>query len=230
MDLLHAIILGIVQGLTEFMPVSSSAHLVLVPKFLGFNDAILTGPAALRFDVALHIGTLIAVLGFFWRDWLEILGSLYRSVRERSFGDPKRRLGWFIALATIPGIVAGVILESKAETVFRDPKLIAVMLILLGLVLLFADSVGKRAREMDKLTLRDSLVIGVAQALAIIPGVSRSGSTISAGLFMGLTRDTAARFSFLLGTPIIAGAAAKAAYEIAKLGLPSDELLGFAVG
>lgn len=224
MDLFQAAILGVVQGLTEFMPISSSAHLVLVPWLLRWNDPGLT------FDVALHFGTLVAVLGYFWRDWLAIAISLYASIRERALGDTRRRLGWFIALATIPGVAAGVILESQAESVFRDTRLIAVMLIALGLFLLFAESVGKRAKEMDRLSLKDSMLIGVAQAFAIIPGVSRSGSTISAGLICGLTRDTAARFSFLLGTPIIGGAAFKAFYEVIEVGLAPDQVSGFGIG
>ncbi|MBI2863956.1 MAG: undecaprenyl-diphosphatase UppP [Chloroflexi bacterium] len=230
MDLVHAVVLGIVQGLTEFMPISSSAHLVLVPWLLRWDDPQLLGDNALTFDVALHLGTLVAVLGYFWRDWVEIARSLWTSVRERSLGDTRRRLGWFIALATIPGMMAGVILESEAESTFRNPSLIAIMLIALGLLLLFSEYVGRRAKGMDHVSLKDSLLIGVAQAFAVIPGVSRSGSTISAGLLCGLTRDTAARFSFLLGTPIIAGAAAKALYDMAKGNVPSNELPAFGIG
>lgn len=224
MDVLQAIILGLVQGLTEFMPISSSAHLVLVPWLFGWDDPGLT------FDVALHLGTLVAVLAYFWRDWADIAGSILASIRQRSLGDRHTRLGWFIALATIPGVAAGVILESQAETAFRDARLIAIMMIALGLVLLFAEVVGKRTKEMERLSLRDSIFIGFAQALAIVPGVSRSGSTITMGLLCGLTRDTAARFSFLLGTPIIAGAAAKALYDIVEVGLPAGDTTAFAVG
>jgi undecaprenyl-diphosphatase len=194
--MLQDAILGIVQGLTEFLPISSSGHLILVPWLLKWADPGLT------FDIALHFGTLIAVVLYFWRDWLTLIrkGLLeYRSTEGRIF--------WYLVIATIPGALCGYLLEKKAETIFRSPALIAAMLIIFGLVLYWADRKGKQNIDVNGITLKTSVFIGLAQMLAIIPGVSRSGITMTAGLLLGLTRSSAARFSFLLSTPIIFGAA-----------------------
>lgn len=190
-----AVILGLVQGLGEFLPISSSAHLILTPWFMGWPDPGLT------FDVALHLGTLAAVLAYFGRDWLRLLAA---AGRPRT---PDGRLFWLLLLGAIPGGIAGVLLESVAEEALRSPLLIAGTLALMGLVLLAADRLGRRDRDLQAINLTDMLVIGIAQAFAIIPGVSRSGITIAAARARGLERAAAARFSFLLGTPIIAGAA-----------------------
>jgi undecaprenyl-diphosphatase len=200
----QAVVLGIVQGLGEFLPISSSAHLVVTPWLLGWPDP------GLAFDVALHVGTLAAVLWAFAKDWVRILVSAGQGAfRGRPFeGDA--RLLWLIALASIPGGIAGLALEDFADTTFRSPLLIAATMAGVGTVLLFADrhaasaAVGGEARVV---TLRDALLIGCAQAFAIVPGVSRSGSTISMALFLGYKREEAARFSFLLATPITLGAA-----------------------
>ena len=196
MSTLQAAILGLVQGLGEFLPISSSAHLVLIPWLFKWSDPGLT------FDVALHIGTLIAVAIYFWKDWLKLITKGLTDVRS---ADGK--LFWYLVAATIPGAVVGFLLEKKAETIFREPILIATMLILLGVLLYWADRRGVKNIEMNHITFRTSLFIGLAQALAIIPGVSRSGITMTMGLLMGLTREGAARFSFLLAVPIIFGAA-----------------------
>ena len=196
MTLLQAAVLGLVQGLGEFLPVSSSAHLVLVPWLLGWTDPGLT------FDVALHIGTLVAVVLYFWRDWLELILKAFTDIHSA-----KGRLFWHLVLASIPGAVGGYLLQKKAETVFRSPGLIAFMLILMGFVLYWADRRGSKNIELENQTLGTSLLIGLFQTLAIIPGVSRSGITMSMGMFRGMTREGAARFSFLLSTPIIFGAA-----------------------
>lgn len=195
MTVWQAVVLGLVQGLGEFLPISSSAHLVLVPWLFRWADP------GLAFDVALHLGTLVAVVAFFWRDWLKLfLGAC------KGFRTKEGRLFWYLVLASLPGAAAGYLLEDYAETVFRTPALIAVMLILMGMVLYLADRKGKKMTGIGRVTLWQSLLIGISQALAIIPGVSRSGITMTTGLLTGLTREGAARFSFLLSAPIIFGA------------------------
>ncbi len=189
-------ILGLAQGLGEFLPISSSAHLVLIPWLFGWTDPGLT------FDVALHLGTLVAVVIYFWRDWWHLIINGFSDVRS-----VEGRLFWYLAVASIPGAIGGYLLEKKAETIFRSPALIAIMLILMGVLLYWADRRSTKKIEMNQITFGTSLSIGISQVLAIIPGVSRSGITMTTGLFMGVTRAGAARFSFLLSTPIIFGAA-----------------------
>jgi len=196
LDILQAAILGLVQGLGEFLPISSSAHLVIVPWLFNWEDPGLT------FDIALHIGTLIAVVIYFWKDWLQLIKKGVTDVRSR-----EGRLFWYLVLATIPGAMIGLLLEKKAETIFRNPVLIAIMLIALGIVLYWVDRKSAKNIETENISLKTSFLIGLSQALAIIPGVSRSGITMTTGLFLGLTREGAARFSFLLSAPIIFGAA-----------------------
>ena len=196
LTILQAVILGLAQGLGEFLPISSSAHLVLIPWIFGWADPGLT------FDVALHVGTLVAVVIYFWRDWWELILKGFTDFRS-----VKGRLFWFLVAATVPGAICGFLLEKKAETVFRSPILIAVMLIVMGIFLYWADRGSSKKIGIDQTTFGTSLVIGISQALAIIPGVSRSGITMTTGLLAGLTREGAARFSFLLSTPIIFGAA-----------------------
>ncbi|MEW6447332.1 MAG: undecaprenyl-diphosphatase UppP [Bacillota bacterium] len=195
MGLTEAIVLGIVQGLGEFLPISSSAHLVLTPWLFGWRDP------GLAFDVALHLGTLAAVVAYFWRDWLNLAQNGLKGVKNR-----EGRLFWYLMAATIPGALAGLALEQYAETVFRAPLLVGVMLILMGIVLYTADHLGQRKRGIWQVGWREAILIGISQAFAIIPGVSRSGATISAARFLGLDREAATRFSFLLSTPIILGA------------------------
>jgi len=198
----QAVVLGIVQGLGEFLPISSSAHLVVTPWLLGWPDP------GLAFDVALHVGTLAAVLYAFAKDWARIIMAAFEALlRGRPFEGDGRML-WLLALASVPGGIAGLALEDFADTTFRSPLLIAATMAGVGTVLLFADRHAASASgEARKVTLRDALLIGCAQALAIVPGVSRSGSTISMALFLGYRREEAARFSFLLATPITLGAA-----------------------
>jgi undecaprenyl-diphosphatase len=215
----QAVVLGIVQGLGEFLPISSSAHLVVTPWLLGWPDH------GLAFDVALHVGTLAAVLYAFAGDWARIVIAAFRGLRRGRPAEGEGRLLWLIALASVPGAVAGLAFEEAAETAFRSPLLIAATMAGLGTILLFADRrAGARAEGAAEaggasgpsgaegarprtVTLRDALLIGTAQAFAIVPGVSRSGSTISMALFLGYRREEAARFSFLLATPITLGAA-----------------------
>lgn len=223
MQLIQTIALGIVQGLTEFIPVSSSGHLVIIPWLFGWDDPMFR---SLGFDVALHLGTLTALIAFFWKDWVRIIGAWFASVAQRRIGDdPDRRMAWFILAACIPGGLAGVFLQSKIEELFHpegSPILAASMIAmaaiiaLLGALLLLADRLARHDRPMDKMRWKDAILIGVSQAFAIFPGVSRSGATITAGLALGLERAAAARFSFLLSAPIIAGAGAKSLYDFAK--------------
>lgn len=201
MSAAQALVLGVVQGLGEFLPISSSAHLIVVPWLLGWPEH------SLAFDVALHLGTLLAVLWAFAEDWVRLAGSGVRCLlRGRPFAEPEARLLWLLALASVPGAVAGLALEGWAETAFRSPLLVAVTMAALGGVLLAADR-RAASRASGDVSLAHAVIIGCAQALAIVPGVSRSGATISAALFLGHRREEAARFSFLLATPITAGAA-----------------------
>ena len=240
--ILQAIILGMVQGLTEFIPISSSAHLILVPWLFGWKDQALT---SLSFDVALHLGTLIAVLWFFSADWVRLFRAGWASLLERSVGDDvDRRLAWLLVISCIPGGIAGVLGESKIEQLFHQPNtpitaqaliVMALIIALLAAVLFAVERLARHTREMTTITFRDAIWIGLAQALAIFPGVSRSGSTITAGLALGLKRDAAARFSFLLGAPIIAGAGLKSLWDIFQqyqvgAGFTQTDLLIFPVG
>jgi undecaprenyl-diphosphatase len=196
LTIFHAVILGLAQGLGEFLPISSSAHLVLIPWLFRWTDPGLT------FDVALHIGTLVAVVIYFWKDWLQLIMKGFTDVRS-----VKGRLFWYLVAASVPGAIGGLLLEKKAETIFRSPVVIAMMLILMGILLYWADRRSAKNVEISNITFGTSILIGMSQALAIIPGVSRSGITVTTGLLMGVTREGAARFSFLLSTPIIFGAA-----------------------
>jgi undecaprenyl-diphosphatase len=208
-QLLQAIVLGIVQGLTEFLPVSSSGHLIVVPALLGWDDPFID---SLAFAVMLHVATLLALLIYFARDWLRIIPAGLRVLRDRSFNgrsgavDPDRRLAWLLVAATVPAVIVGVLLNDLIETAFREPRLVAITLLAGAAVLWLADRVGTRARHLETLGFGAAAGIGVAQALALVPGVSRSGISISAGLFAGLDRESAARFAFLMATPITAGA------------------------
>lgn len=229
MPLYQAIVLAIVQGLTEFLPVSSSAHLALVPWLFGWKDP------GLAFDIALHAGTLLAIILYFFRDWFQIVVNGF-GVGTRG-GDPELRenrwLLWLIAIATIPVGVAGLLFHKQAESTLRSPYIIGTMLILVGILMAVADrTLGKReGRTLGRVTLRDAIIIGISQALAVVPGTSRSGITITTGLFRGLNRYTAARFSFLMSTPAIGAAAAKAALDLKKAGgIPPDMRLPFIVG
>lgn len=207
MTLFQSILLGIIQGLTEFLPVSSSAHLILVPWLLGW-----THDGGLTFDIALHAGTLVALLIYFRRDWLIFARSVFK-LRPHHLSDlstlkkePDLQMAAFIVLATIPAAVLGLLLEKHVETVFRNPPLIATTLALMGVILWYVDRTSKKSLSLEKMTLREAMIIGVAQSFALVPGVSRSGSTITAGLLLGFDRAAAARFSFFLSMPIIAGA------------------------
>ena len=204
-SLIHAAVLGLVQGLTEFLPISSSAHLILVPKLLGWNDPFIDSAA---FDVMLHMGTLVALLVYFWRDLIEILGAWLASIRDRRIGDdPQRRLAWLLVVSVIPAAILGATLESFFDQAFREHYQWIALFVLVGATLLWlGERRGTQTRGLDGMVLRDAVTIGAAQALALFPGTSRSGITIAAGLLLGLKREAAARFSFLMAVPVIAGA------------------------
>lgn len=202
-EIIQAIILGIVQGLTEFIPVSSSAHLVLIPWLLGWDKP------SLLFDTMLHWGTLVSILLVFWRDFWDIMIASLRSVWTRSLADANARLGWFVVVGTIPTAVLGLLFSDFVEDLFGSPAAAAGFLIVTGLLLIGSEQMVRhlrQSRSLTQLNLVDSILVGCAQALALAPGISRSGSTIAAGLVRGIRREDAARFSFFLGTPAFFGA------------------------
>jgi len=238
----QAVVLAIVQGLGEFIPISSSGHLIIVRRLLGWNE--LSPANELSFDVALHFGTLLSVLFYFRRTWFQIIRAALggRVVRFSESGSAdvnltaeeqkeERSLLWFLVIATIPGAIAGKLLEHSAEDYFREHIfLIAGALIVVALLMWLGEEVSELDKPLTRISFVDSLIVGTAQAFALIPGVSRSGSTITAGLFCGLTREAAVRFSFLLSTPLIAGAALLKAHELHKEGLPASMHLPVLVG
>lgn len=225
MPLYQVVVLAIVQGLTEFLPVSSSAHLALVPWLFGWKDP------GLIFDIALHLGTLAAVLIYFFRDWLQIIGQAF-GLEIGHDPELKRqpKLLWVLALASIPAGVFGFIFAKRAEEEWRTPWVIATMMISIAIVMIIAEKIGSKRKDLAQLTVADAGVIGLSQALAIIPGTSRSGITMATGLFRGLDRGTAGRFSFLLMTPTIGGAALKAALDLRKHPMAADMHMPFVLG
>src|SRR5215471_5456399 len=211
MPLIEVILLGIVQGLTEFLPVSSTAHLAVLPKLFGWPDP------GLSYDIALHVGTLAAVLIYFFRDWVQVIGQ---GLGLKAGNDPElernRGLLWLLILGTLPAGIAGLLFQKQAETSLRGPYVIGTTMIVIGLFMWLAERLGGKKRDLSHVSVLDSILIGVAQAVAVIPGVSRSGITISAGLLRDIDRRSAARFSFLLSTPIILGAAAKDLWDLMR--------------
>jgi undecaprenyl-diphosphatase len=201
---IQALIMGLVQGLTEFIPVSSSGHLILVPWAMGWKDPFID---SLAFSVMLHMGTLLALVLYFWRDWLTLIPAGLASIRDRSLADdPDRKMAWLLVVATIPAVLVGPLLNDTIESWVREPARVAAMLCVGAAILWLAERWGSKVREIESMTFGGALAIGVAQVLALVPGVSRSGISISAGLFEGLNREAAARFSFLMATPVVAGA------------------------
>lgn len=219
----QAFVLGALQGLTEFLPVSSSAHLSLTPWVMGWQ------PAGLGFDLALHVGTLVALGWYFRHEWVSLGRGGMTLVRHRKPVDDASRRTWFIIIATIPAAIAGVLLEEYAETVFRAPIVTAVALIVMGAVLWLVDAKVPPARDRASMTWRDALLIGCAQCLALVPGVSRSGSTITAGRALGFDRSAAAVFSFVMSMPIVLAAAIlKVPDAIRETGITLPLLVGVA--
>jgi len=218
MNTLHAAILGTLQGLTEILPISSSAHLILLPWALDWP------PSGITFDVALHLGTLLALTIYFRGDIADLFRSFLRVLRRKSDGRSRDLLPFYIIAGTIPAALVGKFLEEPIEDIFRaSPAIIAVFLILFGLLLALSDRTGKKMWEMERIDLKSSLVIGLAQCLALMPGVSRSGITITAALFLGFNRSVAARFSFLLSLPIVAGAGVLKLAHLVSHGIPPGE-------
>ena len=228
MNILHAAILGALQGFAEVLPISSSAHLILVPWLLHWPESGLT------FDVALHLGTFLALALYFRRDILEMAFSAVDAIAHRSLNTPARRLPFLIVAATVPAALVGKLFEHQMEEIFRsNPLLIALALIVFGIILGISDIAGRKRRALDEIKPASALTIGLMQCLALIPGVSRSGITITAGLMLGFTRESAARFSFLLSLPIVAGAALLKSIHLIRHGIPAGEgtpmLVGIAV-
>lgn len=227
--LFQAIVLGVVQGLSEFLPISSSGHLVLVPWLLGWDASGLT--SSLTFDLALHLGTSVALLAYFWRDWISLARAVLRGLTDaKARASHEWRLAWLIVLGCLPAGIVGALLEDEIEATVRQPALIAALMMAFGLVLLASDRIGKRSRDLAQVNLMDAIVIGVAQILALAPGVSRSGITMTAGLFQGLDRSAAARFSFLLSAPITVAAALYKMRVLLKQPPSGPETIAFVVG
>jgi undecaprenyl-diphosphatase len=227
MSIFEVVVLGVVQGLTEFLPISSTAHLTLVPWLFGWKDP------GLAFDIALHAGTLAAILIYFFRDWVQVIVQGFGGHIDGDSGLSRNRmLLWLLVIATLPVGLFGYIFKEQAETTWRSPTVIGVMMIVIGFVIWGAEYVGRRQKDLGHVSPVDAIVIGCAQALAVVPGTSRSGVTIGAGLFRNLDRPTAARFSFLLSTPAIGAAAAKDFYDLIKHngGIPAEMRMPFLVG
>lgn len=222
MDFFQLIILGLIQGLTEFLPISSSAHLILVPVFTGWEDQGLVN------DIAVHLGSLLAVVFYLRRDLKQIVSAWFSSLSGNG-QTPESLLFWYVVLASFPIAIVGYMMRDVADIYFRSPMIIAVATIVFGLLLWWADKVGKRLRSIQDLKLNDALLIGLAQVLAIIPGTSRSGVTMTAGLLLGLDRNTAARFSFLLSIPTISMAGGYEGLRFLLDGAPTDWTAFFAL-
>ena len=228
LEFLEAVLLGVVQGLTEFLPVSSSGHLLLGQYFLGLDQ----DRFGLPFDVALHLGTLVAVVSFFWRDLLRMAAAFVRSLSPggRNLADPDQRLAYLILASTVPAALIGFFLEDFFETTVRSPWVVVFNLVVVGVLFIVGEAVGSKTRGADKLRFPEAVGIGLTQAAALVPGVSRSGATITLGLFLGLRREEAARFSFLMSIPIIAGAGLFQLAEVASEGTNAWGVLMFGAG
>jgi len=226
LELIQAIVLGVVQGLTEFLPVSSSGHLLLSQYFLGMDQERF----GLTFDAAIHTGTVLAVVAFFWRDLLRMARAFGDSLRGPNFEDRDQRMVYLILVATIPAGIVGFFFESFFEREARSPWLVTFNLVLVGVLFIVGESVGRMNRTSDKLSFREAVGIGLAQTAALFPGVSRSGATITLGLFLGLRRDEAARFSFLMSVPITTAAALLSLVDVAREGIDAHGALLFFVG
>jgi undecaprenyl-diphosphatase len=227
LELIEAVILGVVQGLTEFLPVSSSGHLLLGQYFLGLNQ----DRFGLSFDVALHMGTLVAVVSYFWRDLIRMALAFFRSFGHRDLAnDPDQRLAYLVLASTVPAALIGFLFEGFFESTVRSPWVVVFNFVLVGILFLVAEAVGSHRRLASKLGFGEAFGIGLAQATALVPGVSRSGATITLGLFLGLRREEAARFSFLMSIPIIAGAGGLQLGEVLASGMGAHEWLLFVAG
>jgi undecaprenyl-diphosphatase len=215
MTIIQAIILGIVQGITEFLPISSSAHLVLVPYWLNWE---LSADQAFVFDVLVQMGTLVAVIIYFAKDiWSIIKGFIAGIIAKKPFQGAEHRIGWLVILATIPAGIAGLLLKDKIEAAFANPYLVAVFLLVTAVLITLAEWIGKKVRNLDEMNPLDAVVIGLFQALSIFPGISRSGSTISGGMFRNITREASARFSFIISIPVMMAAGLMGVLDLLQL-------------
>jgi len=230
MTVLQAIILGIVQGLTEFLPISSSGHLLLVPWLFNWHFLLENPDLNKTFDVALHLGTFVAVVIYFWREIGRLIGAWVRSISRRSIAEPESKLAWLLIVSTIPAALVGVLFEDFITNTLGKPWMIGVAMIVFAGFMYLVDHIAKLDRDIEALTWLDALLIGVAQALALLPGVSRSGITMMTGLLVRLDRESAARYSFLMSIPVIGGAAAFKGLEVARDGLPAGTATPFLVG
>lgn len=225
MGLFQALILGIVQGLTEFLPISSSGHLVLVPAALGWESPTLV------YDAVVHLATLVAVVTFFWKDLGHIIVAWWQGLWNRQpLQEVESRIGWWVILGTVPGILAGVLFKDTFESFFTSPPAVGGFLLATAFLLVLADIIGKRQRGFSEMTWWDSILIGIGQAAAITPGISRSGATIAVGMYCGLSRETAARFSFILAIPIIIGAGSMNVYDLFRQGDAGAEAPALIIG
>ncbi|WPD24261.1 MAG: undecaprenyl-diphosphatase UppP [Candidatus Electrothrix scaldis] len=228
MTLLQAIILGIVQGLTEFIPVSSSGHLVLVPHFLGWH---FPEEQKFIFDILVQWGTLFSVFIYFWKDLIVITKTFLQGIlHKKPFADPDARMGWYLIVATLPAVVFGLLGKDLIEHAFASAKMTGYFLFLTAVLLVIAETIGRRNRSIEKITWLDSLLIGLSQVLALLPGVSRSGATIAGGMTRHLDRSAATRFSFLMSVPVMLGAGVLALKDLAELPGLSDFLLPLLAG
>lgn len=224
MSVWQAILLGILQGATEFLPVSSSGHLVIVPHLLGWPNP------GLALDTILHLGTLVAIVAYFWNDLWRLAHAALSSLRRRQLDDPDARLAWALVVATIPGAILGVLLQDFFEQLFGMPRVAAGFLLVTAALLLLSEYFAKRELPITAMSWWHAILIGLAQALAIVPGLSRSGSTIAAGLLLGYRREDAARFSFLLAIPIVLGGGLYQMYKVLRAGMGVVQLQIFGVG
>jgi undecaprenyl-diphosphatase len=226
-ELIQAIVLGVVQGLTEFLPVSSSGHLLLGQYFFGLDQSRF----GLSFDVALHMGTLVAVVSYFWRDLIRMALAFLRSFAHRNLdNDPDQRLAYLVIASTVPAALIGFLFESFFESTVRSPWVVVFNFVLVGALFIVGEAVGTRTRRASKLGFGEAIGIGLAQATALVPGVSRSGATITLGLFLGLRREEAAKFSFLMSVPIVAGAGSLKVAQVVAAGMDAWQVLLFVVG
>ncbi len=230
LDIIKIIILGIVQGVAEFLPISSTGHLILLEKLFNISQETY----GLAFDAALHIGTLLAILWFFRYEWVKLFYSFIRIIQKQKIQTDSEKLVILLILATIPGALFGILLEKKVETMFRSPILVGLTLIIFSLVLIYVEKFGKKNKTIKQMNWKDGIITGLAQAIALIPGVSRSGITIAAGMWEGLTREEAAKFTFLLSAPIVFGAGGKKLFDVVKLAidqqLPTTDMGLYIIG
>lgn len=228
MTIIQAIVLGIIQGVTEFLPISSSGHLVIANYLFGWT---IPDQVNFVFDIIIHLGSLLALVVFFRKDLYQLILIMYDGVvHRRPFANPISRLGWFLILATIPAVLVGIFFKNIVEKAFTSPVLVAVLLLVTAVLLVVGEWYGKRLRNLENLTWQDALIVGAFQALALFPGISRSGATISAGMMRNLDRGSAARFAFLMSVPIMVGVGGLGVLDLVRSPTPSGQILTLLLG